>query len=143
MEAVLVQFLSPFLPALLGKAHELGQEIADQTADAAWDYAKRIWERVRPRLEERPGATEAAAEVAAAPEDADNGTVLEVHLKKILSENPELKAELKLLLDQAAASGVIAAGPGSVAAQTIRAETKGIAAGIIHGGIHQTNDGDD
>jgi hypothetical protein len=142
VEALLVQFLSPFLPTLLGKAQEVGAEIADRTTDAAWDYANRIWERLRPRLEERPGAPEAADAVATAPDDADTGTVLEIHLKKILAEDPALATDLRSILDQAQAAGVIATGTGSVAAQTIHAETKGIAAGIIHGGVHQTNDGD-
>ena len=143
VEALLVQFLSPFLPTLLGKAQEAGQEIAGRTADVAWDYAQRIWERLRPRMEERPGAPEAAEAVAKAPDDADSGTLLEIHLKKILADDPGLATDLRSLLDQAQAAGVIATGPGSVAAQTIHAETKGIAAGIIHGGVHQTNDGDD
>ena len=143
MEALLVQFLSPFLPTLLGRAHEVGAEIADRTTDAAWDYAKRVWERLRPRLEERPGAAQAAEDVAKAPDDADSGTVLEIHLKKILAEDPSLATDLRSIMDQAQAAGVIATGQGSVAAQTIHAESKGIAAGIIQGGVHQTNDGDD
>lgn len=143
MEALLVQFLSPFLPTLLGKAQEVGAEIADRTTDAAWDYATRIWERLRPRLEERAGAPEAAEAVAKAPDDADSGTILEIHLRKILAENPALATDLRSILDQAQAAGVIATGSGSVAAQTIQATDKGIAAGIIHGGVHQTNNGDD
>jgi hypothetical protein len=143
VETAIVQLLTPFLPTLLGKAHEIGQEIADRTADAAWDYAKRIWERLRPRLEERPGASEAAQDVADAPQDADAGIVLQIHVKKILAEDPGLATELRSLVDQAKAAGVVAAGTGSVAAQTIHAETKGIAAGIIQGGVHQSNGEDD
>jgi hypothetical protein len=143
METLLVQFLTPFLPRLLGKVQAAGEALADQTADVAWDYARRVWERLRPRLEQRPGATQAAEEVAAAPTDEDAETSLRLHLKKVLAEDPQLVADLRSLLDEAGAAGVTATGPHSVAAQTIQAQSKGIAAGIIHGGVRQKNTGDD
>ncbi|HSL77665.1 MAG TPA: hypothetical protein VK867_12010 [Candidatus Limnocylindrales bacterium] len=143
MESLLVQFLSPFLPRLLGKAHDVGQELADRTADVAWDYASRIWERLRPRLESRPGAPQAAEEVAKAPEDTDAADLLRLHLKKLLADDPQLVTDLRSLLDEANSAGVMATGEKSVAAGSIHAETKGIAGGIIHGGVHQVNRGDD
>lgn len=136
METVLVQLLSPFLPRLLGKASEVGARVGGAAVDAAWEHSRRIWDKLRPAVQAKPAATEAAADVAAAPDDADAQAALRLQLKKLLADDPALATELGSLLEQAKSAGVLATGTGSVATGVIQAETGGIAAGIIHGGVN-------
>ena len=136
MEILLVQFLTPFLPRLLGKVQEVAGEVVDAAATAAWEQAKQIWDRLDPAVEQRPAAKEAAEGVAAAPDDADAQAALRVQLKKMLADDPALATDLGSLVEQGQAAGVIATGSGSVAAGTIHAETGGVAGGIIQGGVN-------
>jgi hypothetical protein len=138
MESALVQLLSPFLPRLLGKASEVGAKVGGAAVDAAWEHARRIWDKLRPAIEAKPAATEAAADVAAAPDDADAQAALRLQLKKLLADDPALATQLGSLLEQARGAGVVATGKGGVAAGEIKAQTGGVAAGIIHGGVNTT-----
>lgn len=131
METLLVQFLTPFLPRLLGKAQAVAGEVVDAAATAAWETAKQIWDRVGPAVERRPGAKEAADAAATTPDDADAQAVLRVQLKKVFADDPTLAADVGSLVKQGQAAGVIATGPRSVAAGVIHAETGGVAGGII------------
>jgi Flp pilus assembly protein TadD len=81
---------------------------------------------VEPKVEEKEAAREAAADVAASPDDADARVALRRQLRKILESDGSLAAEVAKLLDEAGAgpryhaelhgSGAIAQGRGAVAA---------------------------
>lgn len=131
MEILLVQFLSPFLPRLLGKAQAVAGEVVDAAATAAWEKAKEIWDRLGPAVEQRPAAKEAADDAASAPDDADVQAALRIQFKKLLADDPALAADVGALVKQGQSAGVIATGRGSVAAGVIHAETGGVAGGII------------
>lgn len=136
METLLVQFLTPFLPRLLGKVQEVAGEVVDAAARTAWEHARQIWDRLQPAVEQRPAAKEAAEDVASAPDDADAQAALRVQLKKLLTDDQTLASDLGSLLEQARGAGVIATGEGSVAAGVIQAQGHGVAAGIIQGGVN-------
>ncbi len=99
--AVLVSYLAPALPVLLG----LGQKAIDKGAEklgekGAEGLVGQIWQRLKPKVEAKPAALEAAEDVAKAPEDSGAIASLEHQLKKILEapENIDLKAEIVKLL---------------------------------------------
>ena len=94
----LVSFLSPFLPVLL----KLGQKTLDKGSDElAKKGAEEIWTRLFPKVEKKPGAMEAAEDVAKNPEDEDAVAALRYQLKKILEdpENTDLVAEISKILE--------------------------------------------
>jgi hypothetical protein len=94
--------LAPFLPFLLefGKS---AAEVAGQKLGAeAWEQAKGIWVRLAPKVNSRPAAREAAIALAARPRDDELQTVFTVQLRRLLSEDEELRR----WLEQAAGRGM-------------------------------------
>ena len=108
-------FLAPFLPYLVQRGEELGEEAARTLGAGAWGFAKRIWERLRPKVEEKPAAAEAAGDVAAAPDDQRALGAFELQLEKLLAADAELAAAIQQLLAEAQQAGVVASGEGSIA----------------------------
>lgn len=135
----LTNFLSPALPHLLDVGKKVAVDAGKQVTSAALAQAKALWTRLGPAVEERPAAAEAAADVAATPEDADAQASLRLQLKKILAGDEELaKDVIRLLRDapEATAYGatvhgnaVIAQGPGAVAAGSVAVS------GDVHGDV--------
>lgn len=113
--SVLSGFLAPFLPYLVERSEELGEEAARKLGAGAWGFAKRIWERLRPGVEEKPAAAEAATDVAAAPDDQRALGALELQLEKLLAADAGLAAAVAQLLAEAQQAGVVASGEGSIA----------------------------
>lgn len=114
----LVQVLTPFLPYLVKAGEGLGARAAQQVEDTSWDLATKLWGRLESKVEARPAALEAAADLAAQPEDEDARAALRVQLRKLLVDEPDLQHELAALLKEAGASTTItvtASGKGSVA----------------------------
>ena len=110
--AALTAFLAPFLPTFLA---ETVADAARTHGGEALEHAKRLWERLRGGVEEREAAAEAAADVAARPEDPRAVSALELQLEKLLERDPELAAEVGRLWEEAQRAGVVAAGERSVA----------------------------
>jgi hypothetical protein len=118
--AALTAFLAPLLPRLLQLGERVGDAITQRAGDEVFGFASRIWARLRGKVEEKEAAREAVADVARDPEDEDLVTVLRVQLKKLLTEDEELAAEVARIWAEASASGatgttVTASGAGSVA----------------------------
>lgn len=113
----LTAFLAPFLPYLLKAGEKAAEEAGKKLGEAAWGRAKALWGKLRPKVESRPAAREAVQDLAAAPEDADAQAALRLQLKKLLTEDPALAAEITRLWQEAQAAGVavIAGGTRSVA----------------------------
>jgi hypothetical protein len=109
--------LAPSLPYLLASGQKAAEEIGKEAGGDAWRASKSLWERLRPKIEARPAALEAAEDVASTPTDEDALAVLRVQLKKLLTEDEALAAEVARIYEEAKKQGVtvIAAGDRSVA----------------------------
>ncbi len=114
-------FLTPFLPYLLKAGERATEEAGKKLGGDAWEKAKALWGKLRSKVEAKPAAREAVQDVAAAPKDGDAQAALRLQLRKILSEDEELAAEVAQLWEKAKAMGVtvIASGEHSVAARKI------------------------
>ena len=110
--AAITAFLAPFLKDLVGGVAE---DLREGVASDAWGHAKRLWSKLRPRVETKESAKEAAADVAAKPDDERARAALELQLEKLLTADTELAGEVAKLWEQAKAAGVVAAGERSVA----------------------------
>jgi hypothetical protein len=107
--AAVTAFLAPFLPALLRGSQELVEEAVKGMGHKAWEFATRLWQKLAPRLEAKPGAAEAADDVAHRPDDARARGALELQLEKMLSEDPGFARELEQLWAEGQREGVVAA----------------------------------
>jgi hypothetical protein len=113
--AALTTFLAPFLPALLNAGQAVLDTAAGRAGAEALEHGRRLWQRLRPKVEESPAAEQAAARVAASPDDRRWRTALELQLEELLAQDPVLANEIAELWESAHASGVVAAGARSVA----------------------------
>lgn len=114
--AALTAFLAPFLPYLLRAGEKAAGDAADALGEAAWSHARALWARIRGKVDEKPAAQEAAADVAASPQDGRARAALELQLEKLLSEDAALAADIERLWAGAKAAGVvIASGERSIA----------------------------
>lgn len=128
--SVLVSILAPCLGVLMAGANAAAQEIGKDVGPELLEHAKRIWAKLRPHVAAKPGAIEAAEDVARAPDDPRRRTALELQLEKLLSDQPALLDELSPMVADAVACGVVAAGERSVAV-----------GGSVTGGVIVTGDG--
>jgi hypothetical protein len=118
-------FLAPFLPYLLKTSEKAIEEVGKQLGADAWRRASVLWGKLRTKMEANPAAQEAAQDVANAPEDADAQAALRLQLRKLLSGDEILAAEMTRLWEVTETAGVtiIATGKRSVAAQKIEGST--------------------
>ncbi len=110
-------FLLPLLPYLLKAGDKAAEEAGKKLGEAAWEKAKALWHKLHPKIEAKPAALEAVQEVANNPQDADAAAALRLQLRKLLSEDQALAAEIARLWGEAQAAGVtvIAGGDRSIA----------------------------
>jgi hypothetical protein len=108
LETALVTLLAPVLPALIGAGKAIAQDAANAVGAEAADLARRVWERLQGKLEERPTAKSAANDVAADPNDETARETLELQLKKLLKEDPQLRGDLEALVAEGERRGVFA-----------------------------------
>ena len=129
MEAILTTFLAPFLPYLLKQGERAGEAAVDHLGAAAWRQAQALWKRLRPTVEDKEAAKEAAEDVA-----------LQLQLRKLLADDPDLAAALQELLDDGRRTGVMADNGAVVIGGSVVADRGGVAAGrdinAGAGGIH-------
>ena len=85
------EILAPVLPLLVkvgdGGLGKIGSDISDL-------MTKMLWGKLHPRLKAKTSAQEALAEVVNNPNDEDAKAALRLQIKKILSEDTELAAEI-------------------------------------------------
>ena len=140
MEAILTTFLAPFLPYLLKQGERAGEAAVDHLGAAAWRQAQALWKRLRPKGEDKEAAKEAAEDVAAAPDDELARSALQLQLRKLLADDPDLAAALQELLDDGRRTGVMADNGAVVIGGSVIADRGGVAAGrdinAGAGGIH-------
>lgn len=104
LAALLVSFLSPFLPHLLKLskpvAEETGKALGKKLGEGTWETAKQAWGKLAPKVTEKPLAKGAAEALAENGQDDEAQEIWLSQLKKVLAANPELAEELKGLLDK-------------------------------------------
>jgi hypothetical protein len=113
-----VALLAPFLPELMKAGQALAERASTELEVEGWSLATALWSRLRQKVDERPAAHEAAKDVAAHPEDEDMRAALRVQLRKLLTEDPALLAEVRQALEEGQKGGtntVTASGAGAVA----------------------------
>ena len=140
MEAMLTMFLAPFLPYLLKQGEAAADAAIDHLGAAAWQRAQALWGRLRGKVDAKESAREAAADVAAAPDDELARGAFQLQLRKLLAEDEDLAKALAELLDEGRRAGVMAADGGVVIGGGVTADRGGVAAGRDvsggQGGIH-------
>jgi hypothetical protein len=98
----LSSFISLFLPYL----SQLGKKVADKAVEnaaskfgeAGWKKAQDIWGKLSPKVAAKPAALEAVTDVIDNPKDATYQTVLQVQLKKLLDQDPDLAKAIEQIL---------------------------------------------
>jgi hypothetical protein len=100
--ATLTTFISPFLPYLPQLAKKATDKVVESAAskfgEAAWKKAQDIWVKLNPKIEVKPAALEAVNDVIENPKDAAYQTILQVQLKKLLDQDPDLAKEIEQIL---------------------------------------------
>jgi len=129
VEAAVVSLLAPFLPYLIKAGERSAQKAVDALATEAGKCAKALWMRLLPEVEARPATAEAAADVAADPEDELARGALQLQLRKLLEQNAELRTDVEAMLADAQRSGVLATGGGVAVGGDVRASEGSI--GVI------------
>ena len=136
MEAILTTFLAPFLPYLLKKGEQAADAAIERFGQAAWKRAQALWAKLRPKVEDKEAAREATEDVAAAPDDELARSALQLQLRKLVADDPDLAAELAELLEDGRRAGIMA----DNGAVVVVADRGGVAAGgdinVGEGGIH-------
>ena len=136
MEAILTTFLAPFLPFLIRQGEQAAEAAIDRFGAAAWNRAQKLWARLRPKVEEKEAAREAADDVAAAPDDELARAALQLQLRKLVGDDPDLGRELAEMLEENRRAGIMA----DNGAVVVVADRGGVAAGgdinVGRGGIH-------
>ena len=118
-------FLTPFLPYLLKAGEKAAEEAGKKLGGDAWERAKGLWGNLRPKVESKPAAQEAVADAATEPTNEDAQAALRQQLRKLLTEDDQLAAEIGQQWAAAQAAGVkiIASGDRAVAVQNITGST--------------------
>ena len=103
-------YMAPVLPFLLATGKTLRdkaiEKIGQNFGEEGFKFGKSLWEKLGAKVEAQPAALEAAKDLAAQPEDADNQAAFRKELKKILSGDESLTTEIKQMLDEAKAAGI-------------------------------------
>ncbi|MEB3233553.1 MAG: hypothetical protein VKJ64_21270 [Leptolyngbyaceae bacterium] len=104
--AVLVTFLSPFLPQLLkigGQAAEkITEVVSEKAGDAAWAKATKIWQRLYPSIESKDDLNVATQQVAAKPDSKARQAVFQEELETLLQNQPELMVAIAQIMTEEA-----------------------------------------
>ncbi len=104
--SLLVKILAPCLPFLMTVGNKAVEGASQKMGEDAWNKAKALWAKLQPKVKAKEAAKEASGDVAQNPEDEDSQAALRVQLKKILSADPELAAEIaQILQSESAPSG--------------------------------------
>jgi hypothetical protein len=91
----------------------------DQAAEATASFGRRLAQKIFGVRQEGEEVPEALADVIDDPDDGDSQAALRKAIRKALTADEELAAQVKAMLVEAAGVRVTASGERSVAAQTI------------------------
>jgi hypothetical protein len=130
MDVDVTQTAAAVVPYLTAAAHTYGMhtldklrdDAVDAASDAAVGVARRLAKRLFGRQESRPAIEAALGDLAATPHDVDAQAALRLQIRKALTDDPALCADIaRMLADANAGVVVVASGDRSVAAHTISA----------------------
>ncbi|MEM6866763.1 MAG: hypothetical protein AAF528_00065 [Cyanobacteria bacterium P01_C01_bin.121] len=113
LAALVVSFLSPFLPHLLKlgqpAAEAAGKALGEKLGEGTWNKAQAVWNKLALKVKGKPLAKGAAEALAEDAEDEDAKEALTRQLDKVLAANPDLSQALQQLLaaDAEAVSKVV------------------------------------
>ncbi|BAZ03096.1 hypothetical protein NIES37_71090 (plasmid) [Tolypothrix tenuis PCC 7101] len=131
----LVDFLAPIIPFLEETTKRVvAGEAIKRFGTTVWGQAQSLWTKLQPKMEAKPSLQEAVKDLAQDPADEDAQAALRHQLKKLLTEDAILAAEVARFWQEAKLVNVsvIASGNNSVA-------TSGSVSGIINTGDNNTN----
>ncbi len=115
--------LTPFLPYLLPAATGVGKaalkKAGERIGDASWNRAEALWNKLWPKIQERPGALEAARDLADAPNDNDAQGAFSLQLKKMFAEDDDLTKTVTQFFFLDSSVHITASGERSVAANNV------------------------
>jgi hypothetical protein len=125
LASTVVTWLAPTLPYIISGSEEAVKSFGEKLGEGAFEKAKELYHLLRPSIENKPAAQEALIDASKAPTDKVALSALEMQLRKILTEDPELASRLQsLVTDNSAVGNVIAAhGSRSIAAGTVSNST--------------------
>jgi hypothetical protein len=126
MDVDVAQTAAAVVPYLTAAVHTYGvhtldrlrDEAVDAASDATVGVARQLATRLFGRAGSRPAIEAAVGDLAVAPDDGDAVAALRLQIRKALTEDPALCADIAELLAGAGVS-VVASGDRSVAAHTI------------------------
>jgi len=105
---VITSVLAPAVPYLVKAGDQAWGEASKKLGADVWDWSKAIWMKLLDRIKAKPGGEEKAAELVKTatnlsvnPSDEDAQAAFRFQLKKLLTDDPELRSELAKILDDA------------------------------------------
>jgi hypothetical protein len=110
--------LAPALPVLVTARNAAAEVVTTRSLTALERWAARVWQRLRHKPTPESAALEIAARaVVERPDDGDAVAALRSGLRTLLEADPDLAAELAVLVEEGRRTGVfaLAAGARSVA----------------------------
>ena len=113
----LADFLAPFIPFLKETGERVvAGEVIKKFGAGAWGQGKALWTKLQPKVEAKPSLQEAFLDVAQAPADEDAQAALRLQLKKLLTEDTTLAAEVAQFWQESklASVSIITSGKGNV-----------------------------
>jgi hypothetical protein len=105
ISTTITTFIKPFLPFLLNLGSKVFDGALDELGANALHKAKSIWAALLPKIEVKSAFQEAAAELAADPDNADLQAALRVQLQKLLDQDPTLAEILTAILNEPGTDG--------------------------------------
>jgi hypothetical protein len=87
--AALTAFLAPLLGDLL---RGVADRAKDGITDTVWEQTRKLWARLRPKVDGNADAKAAAETLATDPDNGEARATLTFLLRRMLDEDPELKA---------------------------------------------------
>ncbi len=99
-----VAALVPALPMLVDVGKGAAGEIGKRTVGKVSDAALGIWHLLRPKVDASPVLAEAVTDLAQSPDDEDAQAALRVQIRKALTADPELAAQLQRVMENSQTS---------------------------------------
>jgi hypothetical protein len=131
ISTAVVSILSPFLGEFLRAGGKLASGAGAAAAGQAGEAIEGIWDALFPWLKDRPGALEAAKDVARTPDDELSTQGFTIEVQKVLRDNPDLARQVAALIAEVEAKGGgdrvnigRAYAPGGVVAGVIKGNAK-------------------
>ena len=105
-----IGYLAPAMPFLLATGKTLRdkaiEKVGQNFGEEGFRFGKSLWGKLSSKVEAKPAALEAAKDLAADPNNADNQASFRKELKKILADDEALASEIKQILEEAKAADV-------------------------------------